>query len=126
MLYIFVGLGGVFGAISRYAVSKAINEKTGFSFPLGTLIVNITGAYLLSFILGIGISHHNLIGKELELALTTGFLGAYTTFSTFSWETFQSIQDGEFYRTLAYVLLSVFLGLTAAWLGFFSSTNWIH
>jgi len=126
MLYIFVGLGGVFGAISRYAVSKAINEKTGFSFPLGTLIVNTTGAFLLSFILGIGISYHGLIGEELELALTTGFLGAYTTFSTFSWETFQSIQDGEFYRTLAYVLLSVFLCLTAAWLGFFSSTNWIH
>ena len=126
MLYIFVGLGGVFGAMSRYAISKAINEKTGFSFPLGTLIVNITGAFLLSFILGMGISHQGLIAKDLELALTTGFLGAYTTFSTFSWETFQLIQNGEFFRVLACVLLSVFLGLMAAWLGFLTSTNWIH
>jgi len=126
MLYLFVGLGGILGAISRYAISKAIHERTDSSFPFGTLVVNITGAFFLSFILGLGISHQGLIGKNLELALTTGFLGAYTTFSTFSYETFQSIQEGELYRPLAYVLLTIFLGLMGAWLGFLSSTNWLQ
>lgn len=126
MDYIFVGIGGVFGAISRYAISKVINEKTGSFFPVGTLVVNITGAFLLSFLLGLGFAHKSPIGKDLELALTTGFLGAYTTFSTFSYETFQLIQDGEFFRALEYVLLSVILGLAAAWLGILASLNLVY
>lgn len=126
MSYIFVGIGGVFGAISRYAISKAINEKTGSLLPLGTWVVNITGAFLLSFLLGLGFASWSTMGKDLELALTTGFLGAYTTFSTFSYETFQLIQDGEFLRALEYVLLSVILGLAAAWLGFHASFSLMH
>lgn len=126
MSYIFVGIGGVFGAISRYAISKAINEKTGSLLPLGTWLVNITGAFLLCFLLGLGFGSRGLIGKDLELALTTGFVGAYTTFSTFSYETFQLIQDGEFLRALEYVLLNVIFGLAAGWLGIHASSILIH
>jgi len=126
MFYIYVGLGGVFGAISRYALSKAVNEKTGSTFPVGTWVVNITGAFLLSFLMGLGIAHKSPFGKELELALTTGFLGAYTTFSTFSYETFQLIQDGEHFRALEYVLISVIFGLAAGWLGVLASITLVH
>lgn len=126
MLYIYVGLGGIFGAIARYAISKAVNEKTRSTFPVGTWMVNITGAFLLSLFLGLGIVQKSPMGKELELALTTGFIGAYTTFSTFSYETFQLIQDGEHFRALEYVLANVIIGLAAAWLGVIASIKLVH
>jgi len=126
VFYIYVGIGGVLGAISRYAISKAINERIGFVFPVGTLVVNITGAFLLSLLLGLGIAHQGPAGKGLELALTTGFLGAYTTFSTFSYEALQLIQDGEHFRALGYVTLSVIFGLLAAWLGILASASLVQ
>lgn len=123
MDFILVGLGGVFGAVLRYVVSKVVAERAGTSFPLGTWLVNITGAFLLSFL--IGIAAQGIIGKELGLALTTGFLGAYTTFSTFSYETVRQIQDGEFMTAMVYVLFSVIFGLAAAWLGLLTSMYFV-
>lgn len=122
MNYIFVGLGGMLGAISRYALTKALTGKTTTTFPVGTFVVNITGAFLLSLLLGL-VAHGGILGRELGLALTTGFIGAYTTFSTLSYETVGLIWDGESFRALGYAFSSVIFGLVAAWLGIMASAH---
>jgi len=114
--YILIGFGGMLGALARYAVIRFVAERSGTTFPIGTIFVNITGAFLLGMFIGF-ITHGSGLGKGLGLALTTGFLGAYTTFSTFSYETVQLIQDGEMPRAIGYVFSSIIFGLMAGWLG---------
>ena len=116
MDYILVGIGGAAGAILRYAASRTFNEITQGSFPVGTIVVNVTGAFLLCLLVG-SVVNVGILIKEVGLALTVGFLGSYTTFSTFSYETVKLIQDGEIAPALSCVLITVVLGLIAAWLG---------
>ncbi|KKM08686.1 hypothetical protein SY88_22960 [Clostridiales bacterium PH28_bin88] len=122
MDYILVGMGGALGAITRYVVSKVTAEKINTPFPLGTWLVNITGAFFLSFLLGL-LAHGVVLGRDLGPALTTGFLGAYTTFSTFSYEAVRLVEDGESFRALSYIISSVIFGLAAAWLGILVSIH---
>ncbi len=105
------------GAVARFAVIKLINDRVGISFPAGTWAVNITGSFLLGFLMSMGLNHADQIGYDLKLALTTGFLGSYTTFSAFSYETCQLIRGGKFLTALSYVAASVGCGLGAAWSG---------
>ncbi|MHB1420359.1 MAG: fluoride efflux transporter CrcB [Bacillota bacterium] len=115
MSYLLVGIGGVMGAICRYLIGKLIMSRTGGGFPTGTLVINISGAFVLSLILN-GILRSSL-EPQLLLALTTGFLGAYTTFSTFSYEVFQLLQESEYIPAAGYLLATATLGLMAAWIG---------
>ncbi|HJV44650.1 MAG TPA: fluoride efflux transporter CrcB [Bacillota bacterium] len=112
---LFVGLGGIFGAISRFLLSKWISGKSSASFPLGTWIINISGSFVLGLLAVLHIG--NVIPDWSWLIFGTGFLGAYTTFSTFGYESIQMIQKGDMKRAVIYVSSSVILGILAASIG---------
>lgn len=105
MEIIFVGIGGMFGSITRYKIGKIISEKSNTNFPLGTFIINITGALFL------GILSSIKTDNNLYLLLGDGFLGAYTTFSTFMYEGFNIFLENEKMNAFIYILCSLFLGI---------------
>jgi fluoride exporter len=114
---LLVGLGGFFGAISRYKVGQWVHQLLDkHNFPYGTIFVNILGCFLIGLIAGL-VSNKGLVPKHLELALITGFLGGFTTFSSFSLESLRLMQTGNFFSALLNIVISVVVGLTAAWLG---------
>lgn len=109
MKSVYIFIGGFLGANIRYLVSN---------LEVGTLLVNILGCFFLSFVLTYCTSK---IREEYILLLGTGFMGAFTTFSTFSLETIQFIHDGQIIFAIGYVMLSIGLGLLAAYIGYYSS-----
>lgn len=114
-----VAVGGALGAVARYGLSGWVHTWTEESFPWGTLAVNVVG----SFLLGAAFLYLDRGGfsPELRHFATIGLLGAFTTFSTFTFETVMLLQDGEWARAGGYVALSVFLGLVAVLLGFWAA-----
>ena len=114
---VYIGLAGSLGAISRYLVSGWAHELFGLGFPYGTLVVNALGSLLLGFLMKLGISTEWL-SPGLRVAATTGFLGAFTTFSTFSYETMSLVEEGAWRTAAGNVIMNLLLGLTFAWLGF--------
>lgn len=118
---LFIGLGGFLGAIARF-VTAAWCQRTFLSdpagFPLGTLVVNVLGCLLLGFLTPLFLERTNL-APEIRLAVAVGFLGSFTTFSTFGYETFALINEGGAWgRAGLNVGLSVVLGLAAVILGY--------
>ncbi len=111
---LFVGLGGFFGAVARFLISGWVQRLFSFTFPLGTLTVNVLGSFLIGFLF---LLFEDFVSPNLKAALITGFLGALTTFSTFSYETTNLIMEGAFLRAFLNVLLNVLLCLTATYLG---------
>ncbi|MHB8918012.1 MAG: fluoride efflux transporter CrcB [Desulfocucumaceae bacterium] len=112
---LLVGAGGFLGASARYLLGKYINSFWKGSFPLGTFIINISG----SFLLGLMVFHPFWaadLSKEISLGLGVGFLGAFTTFSTFEYETIVLLEKRKTVTAIGYVLLSFILGIAAAWL----------
>ena len=105
MEYILVGAGGIFGSLARFIIGRFVAQRTGSTLPVGTFIVNTTGAFLLGIISSIG------IGSNSYLLLADGFLGAYTTFSTFMYEGFNLFQENEKLNAFIYILFSLFLGI---------------
>jgi CrcB protein len=122
MLPLLLGIsaGGVLGAIARYQLGRSIMGRWGRVFPLGTFIINITGSFVLCFLAGLLAAGWHF-PSWLYAGMTTGFCGAYTTFSTYAYETVKLAEDGEQLTTLAYVLGSVLAGLAAGWLGFLAA-----
>jgi len=112
----FVALGSAVGGVTRYLLGGLVQQATRGTFPIGTLIINVTGSFLLGFIFRYA-ADSAAITPEVRAMLTIGFCGGYTTFSTFSYETVRLIEDGELFRASAYVLLSVALSVSGAMLG---------
>lgn len=119
---ISIAVFGALGCLSRYFIGGWVYNWIGRAFPWGTLAVNILGAYLIGLIMEIGL-RSTLIPPTLRIGLTIGFLGGLTTFSTFSYETFRLLEDGEFIVAFANVLVSVLLCLTFTWLGIYSARH---
>ena len=109
-------LGGALGAVSRYYISNLVYDWLGRDFPYGTLTVNIIGSFLMG-LLTVIIMQKGHIDPAIKLGLLVGFLGALTTFSTFSLDTLALIQEGAVVRTLINVLISVIVCVFAVWLG---------
>lgn len=107
---------GAAGTLARYGLQGVVQERTGLTFPYGTLAVNLIGCLLLG-----GIAEYSLVRltvpPEWRIGITTGFFGAFTTFSTFSWETVRMFEDGEWMRAAVYVLASVAGGLVCVFFG---------
>jgi CrcB protein len=113
----YVAVGSALGGMARFALASFVQQRTGPGFPTGTLLVNVTGSFLLGLLLRYALGVEN-VSAEMRALLTTGFCGGYTTFSTFSYETLALFEEGQLARGGSYVLLSVVLSLAATWLGF--------
>lgn len=116
MDWLAVGIGGLLGSLVRYALGGWIQRVAVSLFPWGTLVVNVSGSFLLGVLMRYGLGT-TLLRPEWRLALTVGFCGGFTTFSTFSYETLRLLQDDEWARAGAYVALSVGLALVATLAG---------
>ncbi|MDP4153425.1 MAG: fluoride efflux transporter CrcB [Bacillota bacterium] len=110
MHFILVGIGGAFGGVARYNLGKMLTKKN--SFPIATFFINITGAFLLGIVASLN------AGNNIYLLLGDGFLGAYTTFSTFMFESFNLYKDNKRLNALFYILSSIFLGILGYFIGF--------
>lgn len=104
--YVLIGVGGFFGAVARYGVNTWLTVHWGTAFPYGTLFVNLSGSFALCLIIAM-LSKGVDMAPPLRLALTAGFLGSYTTFSTFSADALLLFENGYVVRGLGYVLGSV-------------------
>jgi fluoride exporter len=117
--FISVALGSVLGAIARYFVSGFVARRVGETFPWGTLIINVSGAFLIGLFGAMAAKSASIMAApDPWLFAVTGFLGAYTTVSSFSLQTLTLARDGENGRAVSYVALSVGLCLGAVALGF--------
>ena len=116
MIWWYVALGSAVGGVARFALSVLVQQRVGPSFPVGTLVVNISGSFVLGLLLRYALGTQ-AITPEARALLTTGFCGGYTTFSTFTYDTMLLLEDGQTSRAGLYVLLSVGLSLAGAWLG---------
>src|SRR5271170_4101704 len=105
-----IALMGAVGTLTRYMVQGVVQQRTGSGFPTGTLVVNLTGCLLLGF-LGQLTLNRMVIPPEWRIAMTIGFFGGYTTFSSFGWETAKMLEDGEWAHATAYVGASLVAGL---------------
>jgi CrcB protein len=115
-LYGVIALGGALGALGRYGLSTWITNRGNSLFPWGTFVVNILGCFLLGVFYVLG-TEKLLIHPQLRSMITVGFLGAFTTFSTYSLEAVTMIRNGEVKMALLYVFGSIAVGLVGVWLG---------
>lgn len=114
--YLLIALGGALGSIARYWVGSTIGSRMGTRFPYGTFVINISACIIVGFTV-------TYLGKRVELSpawrylIPVGFVGAYSTFSTFEWETLFTLRSGAFAIATLYAISSLILGLAAVWCG---------
>ena len=113
-----IGLGGFFGAIMRYSVSKAATLYLGNIIPFGTLIVNCLGSFLLGYLYVFSIER-SVISENMRFFIGVGFMGAFTTFSTFSVETVNLYEDGAYLLSVINIILNVGISIVGAFVGMF-------
>jgi CrcB protein len=114
--YFLIAFGGALGSMARYWVGSTIAGRMGTKFPYGTFVINITACVIIGFSL-------TFLAKRVELnpawrfLVPVGFIGAYSTFSTYEWETLSTIRTGAFLMAVLYAVSSLILGLAAVWFG---------
>ncbi|MDD4083735.1 MAG: CrcB family protein [Sphaerochaetaceae bacterium] len=119
--YLFIGLGGFFGASFRVMI-KGADIFSNVGFPLSTLLINLSGTFLLAFFLTLTLKFFK-IDEDLRLSLTVGFFGSFTTFSTFSKELSNLMLEGSYYFASFYLLSSIIFGLLLAFAGLRIASN---
>ena len=118
MQIVYIGVFGALGCISRYLASGWFYSLFGRSLPYGTLLVNVIGSFLLGLLME-GSLRSTLLSPEVRLGLTVGFMGGFTTFSTFSYETIRLLEEGSFLHAGANILLNVVVCILFAAFGIF-------
>jgi fluoride exporter len=111
-----VAVGGLVGSVARYWLSGAVQDVTGHTFPSGTLVVNVSGSFVIGLVMALSLER-GLLNDEWRILLTTGFCGGFTTMSTFSYETLVLLRDGESFLALWNAIVTFAACLGAAWLG---------
>ena len=122
MLYLSIAIGGALGALCRYWVSSRTYAWLGTDFPFGTLLVNVSGSMAMGFLVVV-FSEKLALAEELKFALLVGFLGSYTTFSTFALDSLQWLHNGALMKVTIYVLSSVVGSLLGVWLGYLAARS---
>jgi len=121
--YIWVSLGGAIGSAARFWISGLVAQRFGQTFPFGTLMVNVTGSFIIGILAALSIPEgRGMLSPSAREFLMIGVCGGYTTFSSFSLQTLALAQDGEWLRAFANTIASVALCLVAVWLGHFTLT----
>jgi CrcB protein len=115
---LYIGLGGFIGSVSRYLIQVMISARLPVSFPSGTIAVNLIGCLLIGLFFGYVESRH-WFSPQVRLFVTIGFLGSFTTFSTFAFENLELIREGNYLNFFAYTLISVVGGIFLVWGGYF-------
>lgn len=113
---LFIAGGGAIGAVLRYGASLGVYGLLGRGFPYGTLFVNVTGSLLMGVLSILMLERFN-VGPEWRAAILVGLLGSFTTFSTFSMETLNLLEQGDIMRAMANIAFSIIVCLAAVWLG---------
>tara|TARA_Y100000590_G_C15191427_1_gene815144 strand:+ start:49 stop:426 length:378 start_codon:yes stop_codon:yes gene_type:complete len=121
-IIILVAFGGALGSLIRYFTELACKRLSFFSVPIGTIVVNIIGSFLIGYTLQFLLSR-NIATEEYKRLIMTGFLGGLTTFSSFSLEILQMLQEGKLFLAVTYVVLSISIGLLAVWFGISIASN---
>ena len=114
--YLLIALGGALGSVARYWVGSAVGGRIGIRFPYGTLVVNLTACLVIGFTLTY-LSERADLNPAWRYLFPVGFIGAYSTFSTYEWETLSTLRSGAFVLAGVYALGSLVLGLGATWCG---------
>jgi CrcB protein len=114
--YLLIAAGGALGSIARFWVGSTIAGRMGIRFPYGTLIVNLTACVIIGFSLTF-LSRRADLSPAWRYLIPVGFIGAYSTFSTYEWETLSSLRAGAFFLAALYAVSSLVLGLVAVWGG---------
>ena len=114
--YWMVGLGGFFGSIARFWLGSYITYRMGARFPYGTFVINMSGSFLIGLVVTL-LAERAHWNPNLLYLIPIGFIGAYTTFSTFEIEAFHSVRNGDLLIAFLNVILSVTVGFFAVWLG---------
>jgi CrcB protein len=112
MTYVLIAIGGATGALARYVLDTLISERAGGLFPWGTLVVNVSGSFVLGVLYALTVER-GVLPPEARAALLIGFLGAYTTFSTFMLESFRLVEEEAYMAALVNTAGSVVLGFAA-------------
>lgn len=112
-----IALAGAIGTLCRYGLGSLVHRILGTNFPFGTLMINFLGCLTIGFVMHIGLNT-TILSRSMRVGLTIGFLGAFTTFSTFGYETFHLFEDGLYWAALMNIALNVVLGLIAVITGF--------
>lgn len=116
MKYLLILAGGGAGSLVRYLAGSAIMSRLGGRFPMGTLAINVSGSFAIGFLMTLFTERYQP-HANLRLLLVVGFLGGYTTFSSFEWESYAAIRQGGFWIGLTNIIGSVVMGYAAVWLG---------
>ena len=114
--YLMVGVGGFMGAVARFWLGGYIGQRMGTKFPYGTFVINCSGSFIIGLIVTL-LAERSHWNPNLRYLIPIGFVGAYTTFSTFEFETLRAFQDGQILIAALNVTLSVLIGFIAVWLG---------
>lgn len=114
--YLLIALGGALGSILRYWVGSTVSGRMGVKFPYGTLVINLTACVIIGFSLTYLTKRADL-SPAWRFLIPVGFIGAYSTFSTYEWETLSTMRSGAFFLAALYAFGSLILGLAATWCG---------
>jgi fluoride exporter len=125
MPYVLVGIGGFLGANARYVVARGIAAAFDTRFPLGTFAINVSGSFLLGVLGALVAQKMTPHSEAMRLALGVGFLGGFTTFSTFEFETHALLADGSWFTAAANICASVLVGLFAVRAGIVVARAWL-
>jgi fluoride exporter len=120
--YISIAIFGILGCWARYGMTNLVQAIYGRDFPFATLSINVGGSFLMGFLF-IETLERLTVSPELRTGVLTGFLGGYTTFSTFEMEIFLLVEQGAPIKAILYLILSVFLGFAAAFFGAYIARN---
>jgi fluoride exporter len=114
--FFVVGIGGGVGSILRFWLAAYVAQRMGTRFPYGTFLINVTGSFLIGFVMTV-LTEKTHLSANWRYLIPIGFIGGYTTFSTFEYETLRAIQDGQFTVGTLNVVLSVLVGFVMVWMG---------